>query len=157
MFERNENERQLNRGLDALAASLRPEAPAAVKTRLRAEFRRHASLKRRLQWIRMSAAAALTSLLLLLLWQMRAPRTVGAPVGPAVAKASALPVQAAAGVAVAHARKKPIRPVRTTPVFIALDDIPVESGFVVRVKTDEVEADVLLGEDGRAHAIRFLR
>jgi len=155
MFERNENESQLSRGLDALAATMRQQAPAPVKTRLQAEFRRHASHKRRLRWTVLSAVAAVA--LLVVLWQTRTPRIVGPPIRPTIAKAITIPVQPPAAVPVALTRRKPIRQARTTPVFIALDDSPVEAGLVVRVKSGELEADVLLGDDGRAHAIRFLR
>ena len=51
--------------------------------------------------------------------------------------------------------------------FIPLDSEPVSAGMVVRVKLPraallddgrpgDVEADVLLGEDGLAHAVRFI-
>ncbi|HEV3330611.1 MAG TPA: zf-HC2 domain-containing protein [Bryobacteraceae bacterium] len=42
--------------------------------------------------------------------------------------------------------------------FLALDDDPVEAGVVVRVELDNgrVPADVIVGTDGRAHAIRLV-
>lgn len=42
--------------------------------------------------------------------------------------------------------------------FVALDDEPIETGVVVRVGTESggFQADVIVGPDGRAHAIRVL-
>ena len=53
------------------------------------------------------------------------------------------------------------RPVRRSPpkqVFFALDDEPIESGMVMRVglPSGELVADVIVGPDGRARAIRIV-
>jgi len=42
--------------------------------------------------------------------------------------------------------------------FVALDDEPIETGVVMRVGTESggFQADVIVGPDGRAHAIRIL-
>jgi len=115
-----------------------PEAPAAVKARTldayRAHFRRRRA--RRMSWT--AAAAALVTLALLI------PQR--------------------------HVPKQPAAPDLTR--FVMLDDEPIGNGMVVRVKlplsdfgetpsaesmdTREVEADVLLGEDGLAHGVRFV-
>ena len=65
--------------------------------------------------------------------------------------------------------KRPARPVpararrvrRATQAmdyFLALDDEPIESGVVMRVGVDPVnlQADIVFGPDGRAHAIRLV-
>jgi hypothetical protein len=46
----------------------------------------------------------------------------------------------------------------TARPFVALDDEPIETGVVMRVGTEAggFQADVLVGPDGRAHAIRIL-
>ena len=57
-------------------------------------------------------------------------------------------------------RKKavPSKPQPQLEYYIALDDEPVEAGIVVRVALDggRVPADVIVGTDGRAHAIRLV-
>jgi hypothetical protein len=42
--------------------------------------------------------------------------------------------------------------------FLALDDEPIESGVVMRVGVDpgNLQADIVFGPDGRAHAIRLV-
>jgi anti-sigma factor RsiW len=42
--------------------------------------------------------------------------------------------------------------------FVALDDEPIETGMVVRVAVgpDQVQADVIIGPDGRARAFRLI-
>jgi len=42
--------------------------------------------------------------------------------------------------------------------FIALDDEPIETEVIVRVTLDDglAQADVMVGPDGRAHAIRMV-
>ncbi len=103
------------------------KAPPAVKAHLLGAFRgRH---RRRIGWTGIAAGLAVAALLLPLRRETVAPQSLG--------------------------------------MFIALDDGPVESGVVMRVKlpgsilgdenaVGEVEADVLIGNDGLAHAIRFV-
>jgi hypothetical protein len=50
---------------------------------------------------------------------------------------------------------------RTAPepaYFVALDDEPFESGVIMRVdvKPGNVQADIVFGPDGRAHAFRLV-
>ena len=58
--------------------------------------------------------------------------------------------------AVRHAAARP--PVFRAD-FLRLDDEPLETGTVVRISAEngEVQADLILGPDGRAHAIRVVR
>jgi len=130
MSNLSEDERQLIRGLEALA-NVDESAPREVRARLRAEFRRKAHWHR-VRWL--TAAAAVVVLALLL--SRPAPQPITA-VSPDLAS------------------------------FIRLDSEPVSAGIVVRVKLPratllddagpgDVEADVLLGEDGLAHAVRFI-
>ncbi len=126
MSERNENEWQLTRGLEALAADC--QTPPRVKVRLLDAFReRH---PRRIRWTAIAAGIAVAALLVPFGRQRAEPASLG--------------------------------------TFIALDDGPIESGVVVRVKlprsilgdenaSGEVEADVFMGADGLAHAVRFVR
>jgi len=84
---------------------------------------------------------------------------------PAVEDVKAPPVEAAIELP-AHPKPPAAVPAprhnRKTPApreyFLALDDEPVETGMVMRVGTADsrVQADILLGPDGRAHAIRLV-
>jgi hypothetical protein len=132
MSNLNEDERQLIRGLEALADAAEG-APPDVKTRLTAEFRRRVH-RRPVRWMAVAAAAAVLVLAVLL-----------PPTGQHRAKTNS--------------------PDLTS--FIPLDSEPISAGIVVRVKVPraalideggpgDVEADVLLGEDGLAHAVRFI-
>ena len=52
-----------------------------------------------------------------------------------------------------------IRPRAPEPnYFVALDDEPFESGVIMRVdvKPGNVQADIVFGADGRAHAFRLV-
>jgi Putative zinc-finger len=57
-------------------------------------------------------------------------------------------------------RKKatPTKPKPQLEYYVALDDEPLEAGIVLRVALDDgrVPADVIVGTDGRAHAIRLV-
>ena len=127
MSDLSEDERQLIRGLEALGAEA--GAPAAVKARVLGEYRR-AHRRPALRWV--AAAVGIVGLAGLLSRPMPQAET---PAPPSLAE------------------------------FIPLDDEAVNAGIVVRVKlpiqdetvTGEVEADVLLGDDGCAHAVRFVK
>jgi hypothetical protein len=127
MSDLSKDERQLIRGLEALAAGA--GAPPVLKARLLREYRR-THRRQPFRWL--AAAAGIASLAVLL------SRPTPQAEGPAPPDLSA---------------------------FVRLDDEPVSAGIVVRVKlpvqdetvSGEVEADVLLGDDGRAHAVRFVK
>jgi hypothetical protein len=130
MSNLSEDERQLIRGLEALA-NVDECAPPRVRARLRAEFQRKAHRHP----VRLLTAAAAVVVLAFLL-SRSAPQPITA-VSPDLAS------------------------------FIPLDSEPVNAGIVVRVKLPraalldeggpgDLEADVLLGEDGLAHAVRFI-
>jgi len=131
----------LIRSLRALSKEPPREAPPAVKTRTLAGYRAHF---RRRRYLRMSWTAAAAALLTIALLIPRAP-----------------------------VRTPPVASVPPPDLtrFVMLDDEPIGTGLVVRVKlplsafgesasgeldTREVEADVLLGEDGLAHGIRLV-
>jgi hypothetical protein len=50
------------------------------------------------------------------------------------------------------------RPTPDAAYFVALDDEPFESGVIMRmdVKPGNVQADIVFGPDGRAHAFRLV-
>lgn len=126
----------LIRALGELAKAPPRSAPPAVKVRTLAAYRAHF---RRRRFLRMSWGAAAAALLTiaLLIPQRRVTPTIEAAAPPDLSR------------------------------FVMLDDEPIGNGLVVRVKlplsafgesaeTHEVEADVLLGEDGLAHGIRLV-
>jgi hypothetical protein len=56
-------------------------------------------------------------------------------------------------------RLRRVRPTAPEPAyFVALDDEPFESGVIMRVdvKPGNVQADIVFGPDGRAHAFRLV-
>jgi hypothetical protein len=54
--------------------------------------------------------------------------------------------------------RRPVTRRPKTDFYLALDDDPIETGLVVRVALDSgaVQADVILGPDGRARAFRLV-
>ena len=124
--------------------------------------------RRAKRWIVAGGAIAAATILALLAMPRRAP--VSHPVPPRRALALSAPKQAAAVPTRAEQLRQlqQPRPLRRTPrpvridSFLALDDEPIETGIVVRINLaagpngSEVPADVILGPDGRPHAIRLV-
>jgi len=56
------------------------------------------------------------------------------------------------------ARRPRARAQTVSDEFLALDDEPIETGVVMRVGVEpgNVQADIVFGQDGRAHAIRLV-
>jgi hypothetical protein len=88
-----------------------------------------------------------------------APPVVLAP--PAVVADAAVPsgpgITAVAAAPRRVRRTKPRRPTVNND-FLALDDEPIETGVIMRVGVEpgNVQADIVFGQDGRAHAIRLV-
>jgi hypothetical protein len=84
--------------------------------------------------------------------------TVTPPVPPAFAANSVQPA------GVPPAKKRPARSrsihraAEAMDYFLALDNEPIESGVVMRVGVNpgNLQADIVFGPDGRAHAIRLV-
>ena len=130
------------------------------------------------RWIGLAAALAAGLVLAALLLPRHRPPQKDADAGPANVVVSApggkldqanlaeaagkLPVVMAlpARTAVMPRRvRRPMLPVRTVSnEFLALDDEPIETGVVMRVGVEpgNMQADVVFGPDGRAHAIRLV-
>ena len=86
-----------------------------------------------------------------------APEPVKAqPAVPLVSEPAAAPQ--AASVKRPALRRPARRPVPPDNGFVALDDEPFDTGVVLRMALGpaEIPADVLVGPDGRAHAIRLV-
>ncbi len=149
-----EDNRELLENLRALAADGPQTAPDRVEHQLRAEFRKRIRRRR----LGVSGLAALAAGVALLLWVREAPKpaaTAMLAAAPAVAEEDE-----------ADANFYPL------PQAEALPD--VESAMVVRVqlpisslrsmgfpvdeeRTDEVQAELLLGQDGLARGVRLVQ
>jgi anti-sigma factor RsiW len=87
----------------------------------------------------------------------RAPAVAPSPVSVAAAAMTPAPVEPVDRPAPRHARR--VRATAPEPsYFVALDDEPFESGVIMRVdvKPGNVQADIVFGPDGRAHAFRLV-
>ena len=144
-------QRELNQLLRTVSESGPQEAPAHVEQALRAAFRQRQNKRRNTRWASVAIAAGLSAIAVL-----RFTSTVSAPV-----------IQPVAAVQ------------QDTSEFIALSDAdtatPLEHATIVRVQlplssfrdiglaineqnaADRVQADVLLGQDGLARAVRFVQ
>jgi anti-sigma factor RsiW len=121
--------------------------------------------RRRANWIGVAVALAAGLAVAAYLLPARHPRQILVRAAPTPALP---PAVAAAAIAPAPARTPepppPRRPRRVHPTvpepayFVALDDQPFESGVIMRldVKPGNVQADIVLGPDGRAHAFRLV-
>ncbi len=149
-----EDNRELLEDLRALAADGPQTAPDRVEYQLRAEFRKR-TMRRRLG---VSGLAALAAGIALLLWVREAPKpaaTAMLAAAPAVAEedeadASFFPLpQAEALPAVENA-------------MVVRVQLPISSlrsmGFPVdEERADEVQAELLLGQDGLARGVRLVQ
>jgi hypothetical protein len=158
----------MNELLKALAESDRErEAPEAVELRLRSAFRRRYSHPK---WPYFAIAAA--AIFAFLIYPRPRPQTMQIEiVTPPVA---VVPMAKEAPVKVVH-RRPPPREVVTEFFPLMEDPPPFERGELLRVSlpasamrgvglpvnedrlTDRVQADVLVGQEGLARAIRFVR
>lgn len=181
MSRENEN---LQRALRALAAeTAAASAPDRVQRALSAQLRGRTRRRRLATWWPAAAAAAL----LLGIWLGRphpagppaeAPSVAAIESAPAAAPAPAAPGPDAAAPAVQSAPKarlvtvaKPANRGAVTPWFFYAGLPPVERGQVVRIRVSaataaqfgvyggagHVPAQVFIGDDGVARAIRFVR
>jgi len=126
----------------------------------------------RWRWAAVALAGALAASLVLFFTNVR-PRPE--PAHPARKESDVLPVQAAARQPIpASVKRRAARVPRPKPRpelddFVAFDDAdPMQMGMVVRVMVpvsdasltggmQEIAADLMIGEDGRARAIRFVQ
>jgi anti-sigma factor RsiW len=90
------------------------------------------------------------------------PLAIQAPAAIAPA-AVEMPVESPRRVTAAVAAHRPARRAAARPAvlqadFLRLDDEPLETGTIVRVSAEngDVQADLIVGPDGRAHAIRVI-
>ena len=122
---------------------------------------------RRPNWVGIAVALAACLALAAYLMPNRHPReeAVVVPTPAAAAPPVTVGVAAMAPAPVEPAERpvpRRVRRVRATApepaYFVALDDEPFESGVIMRVdvKPGNVQADIVFGPDGRAHAFRLV-
>lgn len=177
-----EDDRQLTAGLRDLAAAMESrQAPPSVERALLGRFRRRAMRRAAIRWGSVAAAVAL------LLVGFLSRRNPQAPLAHAVLSPEPAAVVSPPAAARPEAPIKPVTrraPARKAPpptpdreeqFFPLLYSDAAESVQVVRVKLpraalasfgvplaeepgqDKIQADVALGEDGIARAVRFVR
>jgi hypothetical protein len=109
---------------------------------------------------RWAAGAVAAALVVVFLWMPKRTEQVAmatpAPAAPQARRALVAP-PAAVKPAIIR-RVVPVKPKAQVDYYVKLDDEPIETGIVVRVGLDggQVPADVILGPDGRARAIRLV-
>lgn len=115
------------------------------------------------RWAGGAVALAASLIIALALLPKRAEKAgvvVPLPQAPAPAVAAPPPPPVAPAIIRRVPRKgaAPVKPKPKIDYYIALDDEPIETGLVVRVGLNggQVPADVIVGPDGRAHAIRLV-
>jgi hypothetical protein len=125
--------------------------------------------RRRAHWIGAAVALAAGLAVAAYLLPLRHPREAvvrpapagaTAPAPPAMVVVAALPPVSAEPPAPPRPRRVRHAP-QTAPepaYFVALDDEPFESGVIMRmaVNPGNVQADIVFGPDGRAHAFRLV-
>jgi hypothetical protein len=170
------NERVLTTALRALAESTPREAPPELESRLTAAFRRESQERNLLRWIPVIAATAAVAAVLTML--IRVPNNPPPP--PAITYKVPAPELTLAPVA---RRLRPHRhqspPAEIATAFFTLPEArdlpPAEAATVVRVQlprstmrlvglpvneeraNERIRADMVLGQDGIARAIRFVQ
>ncbi len=149
--------------VDALFDALDPEDLAAVH---RASS--PAVAHRRAAWLGWGAAGLAAALAAIAVFLLAGHRTAPAPVPVARQAAPPSPTPAAAPLPVVRRAKPKPAAARRPRQLLAVDDFipldgagPMQAGIVVRVmlpvsNAQQIAADLVIGEDGRARAIRFV-
>lgn len=154
----NENNRELLEGLRALAADGPREAPGHIEEQLIAEFRRHNRRRNLVTWVPVLGAAAATVIALLLWLQNYAHK-------PAAASAVAVATAASVAEEESDGSFYPLPEAEALPAvenaMVVRIQLPVSSLQLMGVPVSEeradasVQADLLLGQDGLARAVRL--
>lgn len=153
---------ELRRKAEWVASALGALPVAEPVSRMPRLPRRSPAIRR---WAWVGAAMAATVVLALVLVPSGAEKrvVVAPPAQTPSAATPAVPPPATVKPAIIRRILPPKRLVPSKPrpqldYFLALDDDPLEAGMVVRVALDNgrVPADVIVGTDGRAHAIRLV-
>jgi anti-sigma factor RsiW len=147
----------MSRNLAARAARVAVWMDALPELEIAGPTPRRMPARRR--WI--GLAAAIVAVLAVAAMVLPRHKDVVAALPPPVALEPQAPTVAASPVIAAAPRKirRPrLRPSTVNNSFLALDDEPIETGVVMRVGVEpgNVQADIVFGQDGRAHAFRLV-
>lgn len=151
-----EDNQELLENLRALAADGPQAAPDRVERRLRAEFRMRTRRQRAKLWTSLAGAAAVAGIALLL-WVREAPKPAAGPMKSIVP--AEIEEEADAGF-------YPLPEAEALPdvenAMVVRVQLPVSSlrlmGFPVdEERADEVQAELLLGQDGLARGVRLVQ
>ena len=111
-------------------------------------------------WGAATAAAACLAIAVTLAPKYTAARMAARPVPPAPAAAARQPPPVQPAIVRREVPKRAPAPKRKPRIdyYVALDDEPIETGLVLRVGLNDgqIPADVIVGPDGRARAIRLV-
>ena len=147
----------LSRDLRALADADPSEAPGELRARLLIEFRRHSARKRRMAWLPAAGIGAIAAAILLFVWMPKQPTAVSNPVGQSLlltaedTDADFYPLPEADGL-------PPIENATVVRVQMPLASLQLMGVAVNEVGAAEpIEADILLGQDGLARAVRLVQ
>lgn len=155
----NENEQELLRDLRALADADRSEAPSDLRTRLVIEFRRRSVRRRRMAWLPAAGIAAIAAALLLFIsvpkQSITASNSADQSLSPAATAedtdADFYPLPEADGL-------PPIENATVVRVQMPLTSLELMGVAVNETGgADPVQADILLGQDGLARAVRLVQ
>jgi hypothetical protein len=156
-----EYNQELLEHLRALAADGPQAAPDRVERQLRAEFRKRRRRQRVRVWTSYAGAAAVAAGIALLLWFREAPKPAAGV--PSAAQVATSPVAAEEE---ADASFYPLPQAEALPdmenAMVVRVQLPVSSlrsmGFPVdEERADEVQAELLLGQDGLARGVRLVQ
>jgi hypothetical protein len=155
----NENHPELLEGLRALAADGPREAPRHVEERLQAQFRTQSRRRNLITWVPALSAAAAAGIALFLWAHGQRPKP--APVSAMVVAQAVVP----AAEEDADASFYPLAEAEALPAvenaMVVRVQLPVSSLQLMGVPVGEeradasVQADLLLGQDGLARAVRL--
>jgi anti-sigma factor RsiW len=162
----NEGNRELLEGLRALAAEGPSEAPRHIEERLKAQFRRQNRRRNLMAWAPAFSVAAAAGIALLLWSHSGQTKPVVPPAIVAANTVAAHPVVAAAAAdEEADASFYPLPEAEALPAvetaMVVRVQLPVSSLQLMGVPVDDgradasVQAELLLGQDGLARAVRL--
>ncbi len=148
-------ERKLNQLLRTVSETGTQEAPAHVEQTLRAAFRQRQNKRRNTRWAAVAIAAGLGGVALLRL----TPTVSAPPAVPVVSQVAAAQQDTSEFIALADAdTSTPLDHATIVRVRLPLSDFR-DIGFAINEQNAavRVQADVLLGQDGLARAVRFVQ
>jgi anti-sigma factor RsiW len=145
----------------ARVGSLMSMLPEPVQPRPRVVLGKRKAARAAVAVLALAAALAIGFVMLPRLGKQTAKAEPPAAVVPAPAPTpapEAAPVVVAPAVIRHKTRQQPAQPVEHVGLYVPLDNEPIEAGTVMRVgmQNGDLQAEFILGPDGRAHAVRIL-